>query len=184
MSENTKNITEKKVRVVETPDVDVIKQTTENNTIKKVLKSVTDKTEDETGDYQGNERNSDDELNGKFPILTFKEGTERYVVTADGVPQFYTQTIEEARNRMWDIARISKFKDSDYNSYIREFNDENHIQVVGFYKFFVISYERVLCYLNVQRVQEIQKVPEVDSKETEKNSTCIFDLLGGPFVHR
>ena len=114
----------------------------------------------------------------------FKEGTERYVVTADGVPQFYTQTIEEARNRMWDIARISKFNESDYNSYIREFNDENHIQVVGFYKFIVISYERVLCYLNVQRVQEIQKVPEVDSKETEKKSTCIFDWLGGPLAHR
>lgn len=185
MSENTQNITEEEVQVVDPSDVDAAEQTTENTTNKEESKSVsvTEKTENEAEDYQGDESDSDDEsdeeLNVQFPNLTLKDGTERYVVTADGVPQFYAQTIEEARKRMWDIARIRKFNEHEYNSYIREFNDENHIQVVGFYRFHAISYDRVLCYLSVRRVQEVQEVPDVDSKAHETKSTGIFSSLFG-----
>lgn len=88
--------------------------------------------------------------------LSLKDNSERYVVNIDEIPQFYTNTLEKAREYMWDIARARRMKETNYNCYIRETPDQNFIQVVGFHKFYVLSYERLICNMNVCRVQEIE----------------------------
>lgn len=131
-----------------------------------------DNDEDNVEDNSEYDSESDDELKSKCPNLSIKDGTELYVVSANGIPQFYSRNIQEARRHMWNIARIRKFKEFNYNCYIRECNDENNIQLVGYYKFNIISYDRVLCCLNVCKISELYEVQEIQ-KNTDMTESKI-----------
>jgi hypothetical protein len=128
---------------------------------------VYDDDSDDSNDLIDNEEKT---LDNMVPNISLKRGTERYVVTADGIPQFYTQTIEEANKRMWDIARAFKINVNDYTCYIRECEDLDNIQVIGYYKFYVISYDRILCHFATQKVHEVQE-EATEKEECELNNT-------------
>ena len=127
----------------------------------------TESIEDESGSEEYASE-SEEELELNFPNLSLKDGTERYVITMDGVPQCYTTTLKEARGRMWDMARMRKFLERDYNSYIRESPNENNVQVVGYHRFYVLSYERVLYHLRVHHIQEVEEKPPQEIEEADE----------------
>lgn len=146
MSESKQSISEEEVQIVNNPD------STESES--------QEETKIETSEvlYSGQDT---DEMN-----FLEKNDTDLFVLTVDGTPQCYTQTLEHARQRLWDFARMRQFSDYHYNSYIREGNGGNDIYVVGYHKFYLVSYERVRCHLSVRRIQRID-FPV--NKESETN---------------
>jgi hypothetical protein len=162
MADNTKNINEEDTDIVDQVDPDTSDENKDN----------------EVNDDSDLSDNEDQTLDNMLPNLSLKCGTERYVVTADGVPQFYTQNVEEANKRMWDVARAFKVNVNDYNCYIRECEDSNNIQVIGYYKFFVVSYDRVLCHFTTQKVHEVQEEQKEEEKEATDNYSYWTSFMG------
>lgn len=153
---------------------------TENNMV-----SVEPPTEKNVSKHNGEiSENEDDnvsvkELIQRYPQFVLKEDTQRYIITANGVPQCYTQTLENARNCMWDLARLEKNNQTDYQCFIREMENPNDIQLVGYHRFYIIAYNRTLVHLSVRRVLEIDEKPDTTIFMEEKSKpTMIGRLLG------
>ena len=127
------------------------------------MKDDKDGDKEESQDEESEDDEESEVLNN-FPTLILKQDSEKYVITMDGIPQCYTTTIEDARKRMWEFARLRKFHEYNYRSYIREGSTQNHISVIGYQKFYAISYDRVLSELSINKIQEIQEVEELEDK--------------------
>jgi hypothetical protein len=176
MYQTTQNITEEDVQVVNTSEANATVGNTMNTSVtevsEKIEKTPTGEQDDESEDEDTDE-DTDVDSDINFPTLSLKDGTELYVVTVDGVPYCYTKTIQEARTRMWDFARICRFNESQFNTYIREFSSMNNIEVVGYTKFSIINVDRTICWLKVRTVQEVEEV-----KESQKRTGLIASLFG------
>ena len=97
----------------------------------------------------------------------FKKDSELYIVTHNGVPKFYTKTSEEACNQMWDLARLLRFQETQFNTYIRERNSSYNIEVVGYNKFSIINVDRIIHWFSVQRVYQIDDNQNVLTEENQ-----------------
>ena len=86
------------------------------------------------------------------------------VISHDNEPICFVNNIRNARDRMWELAR--KTRDdlglNNYNMYIREGGVEDSIEVVGYHKFYVISYERVMSSFKINKIQRFTPVMKID----------------------
>jgi hypothetical protein len=82
------------------------------------------------------------------------QGKPMFLIWVDGLPNCYTKTIENARVRMWKLAKDLIWKHlTNYKSCIREqTNNKNNIKVVGYSKEYLISYEQVLHHLKISKI--------------------------------
>jgi hypothetical protein len=180
MSETIQNITAEEVQVVDRSDTTVTEETVKNNPTedpREECEKVANKEE------ENEDENDEEELDIDFPSLSLKAGTELYVVTVDGVPQCYTNTIQEARSRMWDFARVRRFQETQYNSYIRERKNPNDIEVVGYHRFSIINVDRTICWLSVRRIQQVEEktgvtVEDEEEKEPTKSTGLMASFFG------
>lgn len=86
-----------------------------------------------------------------------EEDTDIFVVSIDGIANCYSNTEKEAREQMWKLARIFKHEfNSQYNTYIRQDDNANTIEIIGFLKFSIISIDRTINLINVHRVYKIK----------------------------
>ena len=143
-----------------------------------------DKEESDENDEESDEDDEESEVLNNFPTLVLKQDSEKYVITMDGIPQCYTTNIEDARKRMWEFARLRKLHEYNYRSYIREGSTQNSVSVIGFQKFYAISYDRVLSELSINKIQEIEEVQEFNDKNeddvvNESNKQGIMASLFG-----
>lgn len=115
----------------------------------------------------------DDDSNTEEVIaLSLKDDSELFVLSVDGIPRFYTKTIEEARNKMWAYAKFKRIEETYYNTYIRGCPDKNRLELVGSYKFSLFMVDRVICRLFVSVVQELETTTEPKTvKETNAPPT-------------
>jgi len=113
---------------------------------------------------QDETQNYDTTYNDKF-----KKDSELYIVTHNGVPKFYTKTSEEACKQMWDLARLLRFQETQFNTYIRERNNSYNIEVVGYNKFSIINVDRIIHFLSVQRVYQIDDNQNVLNEDEDKD---------------
>lgn len=123
---------------------------------------------DETQDY-------DTTYNDKL-----KKNSELYIVTHNGIPKFYTKTSKEACKQMWDLARLLRFQETQFNTYIRERNTSYNIEVIGYNKFSIINVDRTIHWLSVQRVYQIdddQNVLTEDNCQGEDQKTVTSSSL-------
>jgi len=113
---------------------------------------------------------------GKRNIISLQNNTNNFIVSVDGVPQFYTRTLESARNYMWQFARFRKARiNSIYNSYIREQDDPNSIQIVGAYRNSVLSCDRVLYRMEIHEISEISETEVSKPLSCENVNVCDCD---------
>lgn len=123
--------------------------------------------ENEDEDEDENDEENDEET-------TFKlvENTELYLLHKDNIPVCYLKNKAEAVNMMWKVARSSKHKYSaNYNVFLKE-NDQNSISIVGYNRFFIVSYERLLSRFDITKIQELQHFPDnKNTKEEPKSSS-------------
>jgi len=125
--------------------------------------------EEESNEEESNEEESNDEDNNIQNFL-LKSETNIFVLSVDGVPQFYTKTLKDAREQMWHFAKLQRIKEVQYNTYIRGCPNKNRIEVIGCNKFSVFFVDRVICRLCISEVQEIE-IPSSEEiyKDAENN---------------
>lgn len=76
-----------------------------------------------------------------------------YVVSIDGVPVSCEDNVTKARETMWLYMEDHKImKYPDWNTYIEERTDDE-LQLIGGYKFNIISYDQILSEYKVTRVE-------------------------------
>ena len=72
--------------------------------------------------------------------------------------------MRKARDRMWELAR--KTRDdlgmNNYSMYIREGLTSDSIEVIGYHKFYLISYERIMGIFKISKVPRFTSVIEID----------------------
>jgi len=125
--------------------------------------------EEKSNEEESNEEESNDEDNNIQNFL-LKSETNIFVLSVDGVPQFYTKTLKDAREQMWHFAKLQRIKEVQYNTYIRGCPNKNRIEVIGCNKFSVFFVDRVICRLCISEVQEIE-IPSSEEiyKDAENN---------------
>ena len=117
-----------------------------------------------------------------LPILSLKDNSTIYVINVDGFAKFYANTIKEARERMWDLAKVRRFQATQYNSYIRACSDKNRIEVVGSYKMSIFSVDRTICWLNISKIQQIENINRDDNTEESEVSEPVPEMKNSPRV--
>ena len=135
------------VQLVELVDTDGIKDDTGETNNDETEEEKTNDTND-TNDTDDTDDTDDTEE---------EEDTDIFVVSIDGIANCYSNTEQEAREKMWKLARIFKHKfDSQYNTYICQYDNANTIEIIGFLKFSIISIDRTINLINVHRVYKIK----------------------------
>jgi hypothetical protein len=132
-----------------------------------------DKKEVNTDSKSDSSSSQDDDSNTEEVMaLSLKDDSELFVLSVDGVPRFYTKTIDEARDKMWSYAKCRRIQETHYNTYIRGCPDKNRLEMMGSYKFSVFMVDRVICRLLVSAVQEFKTTTELKTvKETNEPPT-------------
>ena len=118
---------------------------------------------DETNDENENENESEsdssydeDYYNPIFPCLSLDTTSTIYSVNKDNEPIFYVKTLEKAREIMWSCAREYRMRwFSNYNTFIREGSDRNIIEITGYYRYFLIAYERLFTTFEIRKIYEL-----------------------------
>ena len=135
-----------------------------------------DNTDDESNDESNDESDDDSDI---IPNLSLKKGTSIFVINVDGVPTFYTKNIKDARERMWDLARIRRNRETNYHTYIRGCPDKNRIEIVGSYKLSIFSVDRAICWLHISRVQEVVQ-DIISNQESPAKDTNLPEEVSQP----
>ena len=105
---------------------------------------------------ESDQSKDDSDENTENPNIYLKDSSEIFVVSVDGVPQFYTKNIENAREQMYNFAKMLRIKETQYNTYIRGCSNKNYIELIGCHKFSVFFVDRTICRLLVSQVQEVK----------------------------
>jgi hypothetical protein len=110
----------------------------------------------EKDDSDNDEDDSEDEmlLSVNFSV---KDDSEMFVLSINGVPNFYTKNLKDARTLMWDYAKSRRIQETQYNTYIRACPDKNRIEIVGTHKFSIFFVDRVICRLLVSSIRELEQ---------------------------
>jgi inosine/xanthosine triphosphate pyrophosphatase family protein len=110
----------------------------------------------ENDDSENDESDSEDEmlLSVNFSV---KDDSEMFVLSINGVPNFYTKNLKDARTLMWDYAKSRRIQETQYNTYIRACPDKNRIEIVGTHKFSIFFVDRVICRLLVSSIRELEQ---------------------------
>ena len=96
--------------------------------------------------------------NQGIPTLSLKDKSDIYIISTDNIPQCYTNNLENARVRMWDLARYVKSQESQFHRcYLREDGNRNSIQLNGTSRFFLISYEHTLVRFSHKSYQRTRR---------------------------
>ena len=112
--------------------------------------------ENTDGESDSSSSQDDDSNTEEDMTLSLKDDSELFVLSVDGVPRFYTKTVDEARDKMMKYARFRRIQETHYNTYIRACPDKNRLEVVGSHKFSVFMVDRTICWLLVSLVQELE----------------------------
>jgi len=127
-------------------------------------------------DEDEDEEDDEDEDEDDDKSLSLKDGSELFVLSVDGIPRFYTKTIDEARDKMWEYARFRRIHETQNNTYIRTYPDKNRIEIVGCNRFSVFFVDRTICWLLVSQVQELETTNVQKNNDTFATpSTPIVD---------
>jgi hypothetical protein len=109
---------------------------------------------DEENDSESPDDDKEEDNDSESPNID-KEDTDIFVLSVDGIPLFYTKTLGEAREKMWEYAKLRRIQETQYNTYIRGCPNKNRIEVVGCHKFSVFFVDRTICWLLVSPVQGV-----------------------------
>jgi hypothetical protein len=110
----------------------------------------------ENNESENDEDDSEDEMLLSVNFLV-KDDSEMFVLSINGVPNFYTKNLKDARTLMWDYAKSRRIQETQYNTYIRACPDKNRIEIVGTHKFSIFFVDRVICRLLVSSIRELEQ---------------------------
>jgi hypothetical protein len=129
-----------------------------------------DRNEDDRSEDESSEDESSEDDMLVSVNFSVKDNSTLFVLSIDGVPNFYTTNIKDLRQLMWDYAKSRRIQETQYNTYIRDFPDKNRIEIIGTHKFSIFFVDRVICRLLVSEIREV-KNDAVKSSSLPKTQT-------------
>ena len=164
-----------------------VKNDNENNTESDNENKTESDNENKSESEESESEESEDEmlLSVNFSV---KDDSELFVLSIDGVPNFYTKNVKDARTLMWDYAKSRRIQETQFNTYIRGCPDKNRIELVGTHKFSLFFVDRVICRLLISSIKELEKFendktpslpktqtpPKINSKTNSPQKTGFF----------
>jgi len=149
------------------------------------IKKVEDSEEENINHGGGSNYSSEEDSDVPELESTFKNNSELYIVTQNGIPKFYTKSQEDAKKQMWSLARALRFQEFQYNTYIRERLTSSAIEVVGYNKFSFIQVDRIIHWFRIECIKQLEYNTVSDDiceeKEKEKKHqeyTSLWNIFG------
>lgn len=110
--------------------------------------------------------------------------SEIFMVSQDSDVLFYTKDLEQARKNMWDLTLKYQTHFSDiYNTHIIVLN-EDQIQIIGSYKWFILQYENVLFTFSVKKCLQLEEIKMSEASEMEVEDKKDIVRVNIPLVRR
>ncbi len=134
-----------------------------------------------TSNIEGNIEN--DSIYDETESFVLKDNSNIYILERDDNILFYSSDKDKTRNFMWELCRQNQYNVStDYCTNII-YLSENELQIIGTYKWFAVTYEKVLHHFSITEVGEINNI--IDSKHNfnsnQKRDTMKINI---PFLRR
>jgi len=88
--------------------------------------------------------------------LNFIDNSDLYIILKDDKPLAYIKNDIIAYQCLWELARSFKqYYNMSWTTFIKETKNSNIIQIVGYYNFFIISYEYVISTFSLIKIKEL-----------------------------
>ena len=111
---------------------------------------VSQTTEPETED----ESDVEDSVNESPSLYTHVPSTERFLVCFDRIPQFYAETLEDARSQA--VTLMAASHDDRSRKYYIEEQDDYNFTLMSTCNLFLINYDTVETVCNIHPVSQIE----------------------------
>lgn len=98
---------------------------------------------------------SSDEEETELGNLCVNKKTPLYVINVNDEPKYYTKSQRNAKNAMWRLVRRARSNWENYSTYICQDDDEFKVQLVGFQRLIIVSYERILVTVSITKLYEL-----------------------------
>ena len=80
-----------------------------------------------------------------------------FVAMSDNIPIFYTTKLEDARNKVKDMANHNMLEYGDYHCFL-QYKSQDELDVIGYHKNYIISHPRLLHSFIIKKVPKIDEV--------------------------
>lgn len=144
-----------KKKEISIPETKIVFDSKPENTLEKDSDSELNSSSDSESDEDYSDSESDEESDSlRSDSLDMVDNSELYVISIDDIPQFYVQSEELAKERMWDTARLVYLKlFGNFNAQFINIKD-NELHITGKFRFFFFSYDSVLHRLKYHKIKE------------------------------
>lgn len=105
-----------------------------------------------------------DDIENDVQIISDEFKNPVYVISVNEVPKLYTETVEEAREEMHNIAKNMSSMYDGYNEYIYEV-DPDTIHIFEQNRMYLISYESLTTVIKVNKVSHVLKTETTSVSE-------------------
>ena len=86
--------------------------------------------------------------------LSIRVGSEMVVITINGKPKFYINSINPSKYIM-DIAQLISVNYENFNTHVRECSSTGCVEVVGYSKYAILRYDQVLATVAFEKIKEL-----------------------------
>lgn len=128
-----------------------------------IVNEKNEKNEQDSSDSEDDESEQDymnksiylDDLNLDLESFNYTDNSSLYVVSLDGVPQFYVKDKKVASDKMWGLTRLLSLEkiSSGYRTNYLKVGD-NQLNLVGSYRFFLLAYDQILHSVSYHKIKE------------------------------
>lgn len=114
-------------------------------------------TDNESESESDEEEEAEDPSQGSFKITADKS---TYVISVNGRPFYYNSSLQDSYKVMWRLTyKMSRHLSMDHHIRIEPVG-QNKLQIYSTYKFFVISYERLLHTISCNKAKFAEPTTE------------------------
>ena len=112
---------------------------------------------DNESESESEEEEAEDPSQGSFKITADKS---TYVISVNGRPFYYNSSLQDSYKVMWRLTyKMSRHLSMDHHIRIEPVG-QNKLQIYSTYKFFVISYERLLHTISCNKAKFAEPTTE------------------------
>ena len=112
---------------------------------------------DNESESESDEEEAEDPSQGSFKITADKS---TYVISVNGRPFYYNSSLQDSYKVMWRLTyKMSRHLSMDHHIRIEPVG-QNKLQIYSTYKFFVISYERLLHTISCNKAKFAEPTTE------------------------
>lgn len=112
---------------------------------------------DNESESESDEEEAEDPSQGSFKITADKS---TYVISVNGRPFYYNSSLQDSYKVMWRLTyKMSRHLSMDHHIRIEPVG-QNKLQIYSTYKFFVISYERLLHTISCNKAKFAEPTAE------------------------